>query len=371
MGCPKQINKNPTCVNCNGGDHVPARCPTIRCDRCKKLGHMRQICQAILRWECVAPMCGFQSPGLGFFYIPDATAASSQPIDRATSIVITVLEGNPSTRDLEQEFTGYVGSGWRCTARPLNKNQCTMRFPNYQEVQKARFFGKKMGMRTCQAIINLSPWSAVVGASGVLNKAWVRVKNIPGDKICDENVAYVGSLVGVTLEVDQAILHMPDYCRILLGCRDIDKLPEEVEGVLGDFLYNFFYEVESVVVNGEQDLTSSVVNVSSSDAPSAPSPKRPRFHNDAPSESSEGQTEPSQFQSHGKQHCNSLEPVQEIEEEDEENEGDDEEDLLINVIAKQKQMENVVSVDREMEQNNDTGDVVTASDDGNEEHFSV
>ncbi|KAM0873382.1 hypothetical protein ACQ4PT_038094 [Festuca glaucescens] len=305
------------------------------------------------------------SPVLGFFYIPDAAAASSQPKEKATSIVITDLEGNPSTKDLEQEFTGYLGSGWRCTARPLNKNQYTMRFPNHQEVQKAYFFGKKMGMRTCQAIINLTHWFAVVGASGMLNKAWVRVRNIPGDKRCDENVAYVGSLVGVTLEVDQATLHIPDYCRILLGCRDIDKLPEEAEGVLGDFFYNFFNEVESVVVNGEQELTSSVVNVSSSAAPSAPSHKRPRFHNDAPSESSEGQTNTSQFLSHGKQHCNNLEPVQENEEEDEEN---DEEDLLINVIAKQKlvddQMENGVSVEREMEKNNDTGDVVTALDDG-------
>ncbi|KAM0873381.1 hypothetical protein ACQ4PT_038094 [Festuca glaucescens] len=218
------------------------------------------------------------------------------------------------------------------------------------------------GIRTKPSLSREAPR---VEASGMLNKAWVRVRNIPGDKRCDENVAYVGSLVGVTLEVDQATLHIPDYCRILLGCRDIDKLPEEAEGVLGDFFYNFFNEVESVVVNGEQELTSSVVNVSSSAAPSAPSHKRPRFHNDAPSESSEGQTNTSQFLSHGKQHCNNLEPVQENEEEDEEN---DEEDLLINVIAKQKlvddQMENGVSVEREMEKNNDTGDVVTALDDG-------
>jgi hypothetical protein len=41
----------------------------------------------------------------------------------------------------------------------------------------------------------------------------------------------------------------------------------------------------------------------------APSPKRPRFHNDTPSESSGGQTDTSQFQSHGKQHSNNLEPV--------------------------------------------------------------
>ena len=43
----------------------------------------------------------------------------------------------------------------------------------------------------------------------------MRVRNIPTEKRCDANAAYVGSLVGVTLEVDQATLYKPEYCRIL------------------------------------------------------------------------------------------------------------------------------------------------------------
>ncbi|KAM0848052.1 hypothetical protein ACQ4PT_054636 [Festuca glaucescens] len=242
----------------------------------------------------------------------------NQPKDRATSIVITVLEGNPSTRDLEQEFNGYLGV-W---VEMYCKTSCQE--PIYHEV---------------------------------------RVKNIPGDKRCDENVAYVGSLVGITLEVDQATLHRPDFCRILLGCRDIDRLPEEAEGVLGDYFYTFFYEVESVLVNGEQDIASSVINASSSVAPTAPSPKRPRFDNNTPSESSEGQTDNSQFLGHGKHHCTTLEVVHENEDEDDENEGDEEEDLLINVITKQKQQEllggeneKVEMLERLMVQNTKNGD---------------
>jgi hypothetical protein len=38
-------------------------------------------------------------------------------------------------------------------------------------------------------------------------------------------VAYV-SLVGATLEVDQPTLHRPEYCKILLGCKNIHELPE-------------------------------------------------------------------------------------------------------------------------------------------------
>ena len=61
------------CMNCEGEGHLTARCPTVRCERCGKLGHMAQICQAMLPWDCIAAMCGFQAPGQGFFYFPDSS----------------------------------------------------------------------------------------------------------------------------------------------------------------------------------------------------------------------------------------------------------------------------------------------------------
>lgn len=59
------------CLNCNLLDHFAPRWPTIHCDRCGKLGHMAQLCQALRPWECIPAMCGFQSPSEGFFYFPD------------------------------------------------------------------------------------------------------------------------------------------------------------------------------------------------------------------------------------------------------------------------------------------------------------
>jgi hypothetical protein len=56
------------CLNCNIAGHYTARCPTIRCDRCKKLGHIVQICQTVLPWECAPSMCGFQPLVVVFLY---------------------------------------------------------------------------------------------------------------------------------------------------------------------------------------------------------------------------------------------------------------------------------------------------------------
>ncbi|KAM0848320.1 hypothetical protein ACQ4PT_054455 [Festuca glaucescens] len=240
---------------------------------------------------------------------------------------------NPSFRDLEKEFTEYLGSGWRCTARPINPTQYTMRFPSAKEVDKALFYGKRMEMKTFNAIRNLSPWSAVVGTSGMLHKAWVRVRNIPPEKRNDKHAAYAGSLVGVTLEVDQATLHKPEFCRILLGCRDIDNLPESAEGVLGDFFYIFSYEIESVVFQGPP-VVRNVVTVTNTFTP--PSPKRARTENysamSATSADGYASTDQSVGTGFGRTHVHVLETISEHESE-EESEYDSE--LLIDSIARE------------------------------------
>lgn len=50
--------------------------------------------------ECVLAMCGFQAPGLGFFYFPDACSVK-QANEHASSVVINVLEGSASFHEIE------------------------------------------------------------------------------------------------------------------------------------------------------------------------------------------------------------------------------------------------------------------------------
>jgi hypothetical protein len=64
---PPATNNQVLCPNCNMSGHFVVRCPTIRSERCKKLGHISQFCQTALPWDCIAPTCGFQKPRQGFF----------------------------------------------------------------------------------------------------------------------------------------------------------------------------------------------------------------------------------------------------------------------------------------------------------------
>jgi hypothetical protein len=66
-------------------------------------------------------------------------------------------------------------------------------------------------------------------------------------KRSDETIAYVGSLVGQTLEVDKSTLSRTDYVRARIGARDVNKVPEVAEVSIGIYLYDFFFEREVVM----------------------------------------------------------------------------------------------------------------------------
>jgi hypothetical protein len=79
-----------------------------------------------------------------------------------------------------------------------------------------------------------------VGAKAELQQAWFRVRGVPCDKRSKETMAYVGSFVGATKEVDLTTLNNTDYVRIKIVVRDVAKIPKVVEGAILPYLYGFF-----------------------------------------------------------------------------------------------------------------------------------
>uniref|UniRef100_A0A8I6Y2Q9 Uncharacterized protein n=1 Tax=Hordeum vulgare subsp. vulgare TaxID=112509 RepID=A0A8I6Y2Q9_HORVV len=83
-------------------------------------------------------MCGFQAEGKCFFYIHDHSTPS-QTTDRNRFIVISMVEGHASARQLEEFFNSYINTNWRCSARSIGPNTFFMIFPSPRDVDKACF----------------------------------------------------------------------------------------------------------------------------------------------------------------------------------------------------------------------------------------
>jgi hypothetical protein len=67
-------------------------------------------------------------------------------------------------------------------------------------------------------------------------------------------MAFVGSPMGATSEVDMSTLNIMDYVRVKIAAKDISKVPSIAEGVILPYLFDFYYEreVEMIPTNTEQ-----------------------------------------------------------------------------------------------------------------------
>jgi len=69
----------------------------------------------------------------------------------------------------------------------------------------------------------------------------------------------MGGLVGKTREIDPETRFNQDYVRIHIACMDITKVPRTARCTLGMAMYEFIYEREVVMEEGERALKSGVI----------------------------------------------------------------------------------------------------------------
>jgi hypothetical protein len=195
--------------------------------------------------ELIAPLCFTQIPGQGFFLIPDRPSETNAH-ERVNIAVVTIVKGSVRSKQIKDKFARILSERWRWTTRKVVDNMYTMRFPQASLIKEWACFNP-ISMRNVKAKISIAPWNGSVGAKGELQQAWFRVRGIPYDKRSVLTLAYVGSLVGATSEVDKTTLSRSDYVRIKIIARDVSKVPASAEGSIGLYLYAFFYEREVTV----------------------------------------------------------------------------------------------------------------------------
>jgi hypothetical protein len=193
--------------------------------------------------------------------------------EKSSTTIITVVKGNASARQIEDEFKHVSeGSTWSWAARAIAENMFSMRFPDAKLVQVYNNF-TSIGMKAADAQIKVSSWSSAAIAKGMLQQSWFRVKGIPIDQRAVKTVAKVAGLVGKAVEIDEATRHKAGYVRVKIACREVAKVPETAKGTLGLMIYDFFFEREVYVEEGGK---SGNVAIAVHDSGNPPSPKRPR-----------------------------------------------------------------------------------------------
>lgn len=253
-------------------------CHKTQCEICGYNNHSTYECKRGPLWNDGPELCAAQVEDQSFFYIEeikDQRAIS----EKASTAIITVLEGQATARQIEEEFKNTVSSKvWRWSARAIAENKFTMRFPDANMVLVYSNF-KCLGMKKANAQILVEPWNSAVGAKGELQQAWFRVRGIPTDQRSIRTIAKIGGLVGKTLEIDEKSRNRSDYVRVKIACRDVLRVPVSAESTLGMNIYDFFFERE---IHDESQPEERKVGVQIEDPSEQPYHKKMRTEGAAP-----------------------------------------------------------------------------------------
>ena len=267
---------NVACEFCGLFNHASLDCRRMLCEICGFTNHNTFDCKKCLPWNYGPELCATQVEEQSFFFIEECID-SRVAIEKASTAVIKVVEGNANAKQIEFEFMNLIGADtWRWRARPIADKKFLLRFPSAKMVTEWSRI-KNLTLRN-DAQITIETWSPAVGAKGILQTAWFRVSGIPADQRSIKTLAKIGGLVGKVLEIDEGSRYRYDYVRLKIACRDVTRVPKTAESFLGMYLIDFGFEREVTMESGPKMLKSGITV---GDPESQPPAKRTKSGMDA------------------------------------------------------------------------------------------
>jgi len=153
------------CDFCGLKNHSTVECKKRNaCELCGLNNHASLDCKREPLWNLGLELCAAQVPDQGFFYIEEQLDQKTIR-EKASTTIITVINGTLTARQIEVEFRRIVGADiWKWNAKQVAADKFTMRFPNPKMVLDYSQF--KLGMKTSNIQMLIEPWSSSVGAKG-------------------------------------------------------------------------------------------------------------------------------------------------------------------------------------------------------------
>jgi hypothetical protein len=83
-----------------------------------------------------------------------------------------------------------------------------------------------------------------------LEKAWVNIHGVPYEIRSFLPLWVVGTIIGATHKVDLRYTKRMGVVRLLVGVTNVDKIPESVDIVVGEGLYEIFFKIDKICKDG-------------------------------------------------------------------------------------------------------------------------
>uniref|UniRef100_K3Z0T3 CCHC-type domain-containing protein n=1 Tax=Setaria italica TaxID=4555 RepID=K3Z0T3_SETIT len=213
-----QEGKNkPYCYRCLTKGHINTECSTqISCDLCDT--HVTKACPQAKAAKQTAMLCGYAVDCLGFYYSPFNGKLKVQSESKAA--VVKVIE------------------------EEKGNNTFTTTFPSRSELTLMVLWGS-VETKIVKAKMEVHENKETDVYKYEIPKCWVQFRGLP-QKLREEVpiIWAVRSILGVTKMVDMRFTKQYDVARLRVAVLKPDLIPDFVEVVIGEYVYELQFRVE-------------------------------------------------------------------------------------------------------------------------------
>jgi hypothetical protein len=155
--------------------------------------------------------CGYAVDGLCFYYIPHSQA--TRPRAEAKATIIQVVEGELNSTQMQAEMQWLVPSQNVWKIEELGKNKFKTIFPSKGEMNRMTEWGI-VQTKDRKAKLLISKANGCNISKQSMRKVWVQVTKLPGELRDFLTIWAIGSILGVTKNVDMVFTRRFNRARL-------------------------------------------------------------------------------------------------------------------------------------------------------------
>jgi hypothetical protein len=238
--------KPPYCCRCLTKGHVMQGCTIeLWCDICNCDAHNAERCHQFRGVKPNVVTYGYAVDGLGSFHIP--YTPSQKHRGDSKNAIIKVSGGALSVVQVSSELERLVPVRWKWEVESVGTNVFKTQFPSRADLEHMIEWG--VVQTKFNASMSIEEKVLLVEVKSTSGKVWVQITGIPKEMMNFLLIWAVGSILGVTKAVDMKFTNNYEICRLQVLVLDASLLPQFVDVVIGDNLYELQFRVEENMDN--------------------------------------------------------------------------------------------------------------------------
>jgi hypothetical protein len=180
-----------------------------------------------------------------FFHIP--YTPSQKHRGDSKNAIIKVPEGALSATQVSSELERLVPVRWKWEVESVGTNVFKTQFPSRADLEHMIEWG--VVQTKFNVLMSIEEKVLPVEVKSTLGKVWVHITGIPKEMMNFLLIWAVGSILGVTKAVDMKFTNKYEICHLQVLVLDASLLPQFVDVVIGDNLYELQFRVEENMDN--------------------------------------------------------------------------------------------------------------------------